>query len=157
MVGLAPEREKLYALICRRLLQAWQQDFVWAATVVLTEVRAADSREKLVDTFKSHGTAIEQQGWKVLDVGATRPPREQSKAARGENEPAEQELLPLLVLLSLPRGAIGVHPRVHANHEHAVLGLHQRVRRRLRRWPGDHGSGAADAVPGARGAVSEPP
>ena len=32
-------------------------------------MRAAGGRRAAVDSFRSHGTAIEQQGWKVLDVG----------------------------------------------------------------------------------------
>ena len=69
--GLSGDEQKVYDLICRRLLQAWHQDFTWAATEVLTEIETPG----VVDAFKSHGTAIEQPGWKVLDVGGVKPPK----------------------------------------------------------------------------------
>jgi DNA topoisomerase-3 len=84
--GLSADEQKVYALICRRLLQAWHDDFTWAATEVVTEILTPG----VVDTYRSHGTAIEQQGWKVLDVGGVKPPKE--KGAGSEDE--EDGLLP---------------------------------------------------------------
>jgi DNA topoisomerase-3 len=83
--ALTADEQKLYDLICRRLLQAWHDDFVWAATTVLTEVtpKHVDSP---VDGFRSYGTAIEEQGWKALEIGETKPPRDKGQA--------ETELLP---------------------------------------------------------------
>jgi len=78
-----PERQ-VYELVCRRLLQAWHDDFVWASTVVVTQVHQASPSEA-VDAYRSHGTAIEQLGWKVLDVGEARPPREK-KGGEAEDE-----------------------------------------------------------------------
>ena len=91
---LTDAEQKIYSLVCRRLLQAWHADFVWAATAVVTEVRQPGSREEPVDSFRSHGTAIEEQGWKVLDVGTVRAPREKVLAARGEDSNKEPDLLP---------------------------------------------------------------
>jgi DNA topoisomerase-3 len=85
--SLSQDERRVYELICRRLLQAWHDDFTWAATEVVTEVRTPG----VVDRFKSHGTAIEQLGWKVLDVGAVKPPSE--KKAPGE-EAEDEGLLP---------------------------------------------------------------
>ncbi len=82
--ALTGDEKKLYDLICRRLLQAWHDDFVWATTTVITEVTPQRADTPL-DSFRSFGTAIEQQGWKTLDVGEIKPPR-----AKGE---AETELL----------------------------------------------------------------
>ncbi len=70
--GLSGDEEKVYSLICRRVLQAWHDDFTWAATEVVTEI----TNPGFVDSYRSHGTAIEQQGWTVLDVGGVRPPKE---------------------------------------------------------------------------------
>src|SRR5450432_1432113 len=56
---LGSDEQKVYALVCRRLLQAWHDDFVWAATEVLTEVRPQAKAEP-VDIYRSHGTAIDQ-------------------------------------------------------------------------------------------------
>ncbi|MEO8178599.1 MAG: DNA topoisomerase 3 [Deltaproteobacteria bacterium] len=94
---LTADERKLYDLICRRLLQAWHADFVWAATIVITEVVSREVRsvqERPVDSFRSHGTAIEQPGWKVLDPGTTKAPRERRPATENEDLPAEAELLP---------------------------------------------------------------
>jgi DNA topoisomerase III len=90
--ALSGDERKLHDLICRRLLQAWHDDFVWAATVVITEVRgAALDREEAVDGFRSHGTAIEQRGWKVLDVGEVKAPREKRQGAPGNAEAEEAD------------------------------------------------------------------
>ena len=80
--SLNADERRVYELICRRLLQAWHDDFTWAATEVVTEIASPS----VIDTYKSHGTAIEQQGWKVLDIGAIRPPKE--KGAVGEDDDA---------------------------------------------------------------------
>ncbi|MFZ5441565.1 MAG: DNA topoisomerase 3 [Myxococcota bacterium] len=77
---LSVDERRVYELICRRLLQAWHDDFVWAATEVVTEVASPG----VVDRYRSHGTAIEQPGWKVLDVGAMKAPAE--KRAPGEED-----------------------------------------------------------------------
>jgi DNA topoisomerase-3 len=76
--ALSADERRLYELVCRRLLMAWHDDFAWAATEVVTEVTTPG----VVDRFRSHGTAVEQPGWKVLDVGAVKPPSE--KRAPGE-------------------------------------------------------------------------
>jgi DNA topoisomerase-3 len=91
--SLSPDEQKLYGLVCRRLLQAWHEDFVWAATTVITELRPKTA-DTPVDSFRSHGTAIEQQGWKVLDVGELKPPGEKPGKARGEAAAEDSTLLP---------------------------------------------------------------
>jgi DNA topoisomerase-3 len=91
--ALTADEQKLYGLICRRLLQAYHDDFLWAATVVLTEVRPPTS-EAPVDTYRSHGTAIEQRGWKVLDVGEVKAPREKSSPASGDDGDSGDATLP---------------------------------------------------------------
>ncbi len=106
--ALREDEQKLYALICRRLLQAWHGDFVWAATAVITEVRPQGSATEPVDSFRSHGTAIEEQGWKVLDVGGVRAPPEKVLGARGARE-EEGKKEPDLLPAGLARGQ---EPRV---------------------------------------------
>ncbi len=95
--ALSADERKLYDLICRRLLQAWHEDFVWAATTVITEVRSSAAGAQL-DSFRSQGTAIEQQGWKVLDLGAVRAPgrRRGDGGNEGgeEGSPPESDALP---------------------------------------------------------------
>jgi DNA topoisomerase-3 len=81
-VSLSADEHKLYDLVCRRLLQAWHDDFVWASTTVLTEIRTAPFVGEgpfALDRFTSNGTAVVRLGWKVLDLGAAKPPREKEK------------------------------------------------------------------------------
>ncbi len=81
--SLSSDEQKLYDLVCRRLLQAWHEDFVWAATTVVTEVRGRAASDP-VDVFRSHGTTIEQPGWKVLDLGPVTAPAEKSSKPRAD-------------------------------------------------------------------------
>src|SRR5450631_2863578 len=95
--ALSGDEQRVYALVCRRLLQAWHQDFVWAATEVITEVHPRAPATEPVDSYRSLGTAIEQQGWKVLGLGDPKPPRE--KGAKGaapsdEDRASGESLLP---------------------------------------------------------------
>jgi DNA topoisomerase-3 len=62
--GLEGEEQRIYDLVCRRLLAAWHPDHVYAVTKLVTRVRSTDD-----DRFASSGTSIEQVGWKTLDVG----------------------------------------------------------------------------------------
>jgi DNA topoisomerase III len=61
---LSAEERQIYDLVCRRLLSAWQPDHVWSLTTVITAI----ANGNIIDRFHASGTAIEQQGWKVLDV-----------------------------------------------------------------------------------------
>jgi DNA topoisomerase-3 len=90
--ALSQDELKLYGLIVRRLLQAWHDDFVWAATTVITQIRPK-AAEAPVDNYRSQGTAIEQRGWKVLDVGDVKPPRDKLRS-KGEEEAQSDSVLP---------------------------------------------------------------
>ena len=72
--SLLPEERKIYDLICRRLLSAWQEDYVVAITTVITAIASGQA----TDYFRSSGTAVEQIGWKALDPV---PGRKQSRTA----------------------------------------------------------------------------
>ena len=87
---LSADERKVYELVCRRLLQAWHPDFMWAATEVITEVHPRVALAEPVDSYRSLGTAIEQQGWKVLDLGEVKPPRAK-KSDAAVAEPAERD------------------------------------------------------------------
>lgn len=71
---LSAEEAKIYDLICRRLLSAWHDDHVWSITNVITAI--------VSDKYHSQGKAIQQEGWKVLDI----------KVASKKGEPEEQAL-----------------------------------------------------------------
>jgi DNA topoisomerase-3 len=58
--GLSRDEQRLYDLVCRRLLMAWQLDWVTRVTNAVTKVGE--------DAFKSTGTQVLQAGWKALEV-----------------------------------------------------------------------------------------
>ena len=62
--ALPPDEHKIYDLICRRLLSAWHDDHIWAVTTVITAI----SNPGVADHYHTTGTAVQQMGWKVLDV-----------------------------------------------------------------------------------------
>jgi DNA topoisomerase-3 len=73
--GLAGDEKKLYDLICRRLLMAWHDDHVWAVTTLITAITSQDAAGATrVDRYHSSGTAVEQVGWKILEIGAEQNP-----------------------------------------------------------------------------------
>ncbi len=81
--GLTGDERRVYDLICRRLLSAWHEDYITAVTTILTDVTSRDgggngggenSGEAFVDRFESSGTAVQQIGWKILDIGAGKKP-----------------------------------------------------------------------------------
>src|SRR5438874_6885309 len=61
--ALGADEERLYDMICRRLLSAWHDDHLYASTRVVTEIRDAG----VIDTYESLGNAVVRIGWKVLD------------------------------------------------------------------------------------------
>ena len=105
-VRLSQDERRIYELVCRRLLAAWHEDHVWSVTTVITAVRspAAAGGAQQVDRFHSSGTQVVRPGWKVLDVGGARPPKERpGKGEKGDKEETEgreeedsQELPPSL-------------------------------------------------------------
>ena len=84
--SVSADERKIYDLICRRLLSAWQSDHVWSVTTVITAIRNAD----IIDRYHTSGTAVQQVGWKVLDVSPERK-RTESRAS-GDGPVAEQAL-----------------------------------------------------------------
>jgi DNA topoisomerase-3 len=78
--ALSPDEEKVYDLICRRLLETWHDDHVAHLTTVITAIRNGD----VVDRYHSSGTAVQQPGWKVLDPP---PPKRKGKGAADEDTP----------------------------------------------------------------------
>jgi DNA topoisomerase-3 len=70
---LTADERKIYDLICRRLLSAWHDDYIWAVTTVITAV----TNPGVTDHYHTTGTAVQQVGWKALDVV---PERRQERA-----------------------------------------------------------------------------
>src|SRR5579871_992246 len=84
--SLSPEERKIYDLICRRLLSAWHDDHIWLVTTVITAIRNA----AMIDRYHTSGSAIQQLGWKVLDVA----PAKAKKGKAGAEEPEGGQSLP---------------------------------------------------------------
>ncbi|HRZ24138.1 MAG TPA: DNA topoisomerase 3 [Candidatus Contendobacter sp.] len=104
--ALASDEKKLYDLICRRLLMAWHDDHVWAVTTLITAITSLEPNgATVVDRYHSSGTAVEQVGWKILEVGADKPVdkaagKRKAKAAAESavEDEAEQSLPPGLTV-----------------------------------------------------------
>ena len=84
--SLSSEDRKIYDLVCRRLLSAWHDYHISSVTTVITAVRNGD----VGDRYHTSGTAVQQVGWKVLDIATARKPG-RGKAEAGEQS-AEQVL-----------------------------------------------------------------
>jgi DNA topoisomerase III len=82
---LSAEERRIYDLVCRRLLSAWHDDHIWSVTTVITSVRNRD----VVDRYHTSGTAVQQVGWKVLEIAGA---RKLGKKAGGAEQRAEQGL-----------------------------------------------------------------
>ncbi len=85
--GLDGDEQRIYDLICRRLLSAWHDDHITAITTVITAVTTTG----MVDRYRSTGSVVRQVGWKVLDWQA---PARKTAGAGGGTEAAEPTLPP---------------------------------------------------------------
>lgn len=82
--SLSPEERRIYDLVCRRLLSAWLDDHIWQVTTVITAITSGE----IADRYHTSGTAIQQVGWKALDVASERRPK------KGEDAQPETQSLP---------------------------------------------------------------
>ncbi len=119
--SLSPDERKIYDLICRRLLSAWHEDHIWSVTTVITAIR----NDAIVDRYHTSGTAVQQVGWKVLDLA----PAKAKKAAAGAADAAEQALPPGLAQgpgagRAGRRGAQEEDPRAQALHRSHAADRH---------------------------------
>nr|WP_293172086.1 DNA topoisomerase 3 [Nannocystis sp.] len=95
--ALGADEQKIYDLVCRRLLEAWHEDHVYSTTTIITAITSAD-QPAIVDRYESRGTAVENMGWKVLEVGggvkkpAKPKPRGKKGADTDEPELGDQAL-----------------------------------------------------------------
>jgi DNA topoisomerase-3 len=85
-VSLSADEANLYDLVCRRLLSAWHADHLYSTTTVITAIH----NEAIVDRYRSSGTTIDRDAWKVLDVKRRKP-------ASGQADSSERQLPPGLV------------------------------------------------------------
>jgi DNA topoisomerase-3 len=88
------DEHNIFDLICRRLLEAWHDDHIWSVTTVITlAVNAGAGSE---DRFRSTGTSVQQEGWKVLETGAFKKPDRRPGAGEDAPDADGQQLLPNL-------------------------------------------------------------
>ena len=76
--SLSPDERKIYDLICRRLLSAWHEDHIWSVTTVITAIR----NDALVDRYHTSGSAVQQVGWKVLDLAPAKAKKAAPRSGR---------------------------------------------------------------------------
>ncbi|WP_437282330.1 DNA topoisomerase 3 [Sorangium sp. So ce375] len=88
---LSADEQKIFDLICRRLLSAWHEDHVTSITTVITAITTrggagARGGEPIVDRYHSAGSVVENVGWKVLDIGFGKPPARPRKKGEADGE-----------------------------------------------------------------------
>jgi DNA topoisomerase-3 len=84
---LGADEQRIYDLICRRLLAAWHEDHLFSTTTAVTRVESAENGEAALDHFRSQGTRVDRPGWRVLDP---QPERRGSARARAGDPTAEE-------------------------------------------------------------------
>jgi DNA topoisomerase III len=70
-----PDERKIYDLVCRRLLSAWHDDQISRVTTIVTAITNTD----VTDRYHTSGTAVEQVGWKVLDLAPEKKKKGEQK------------------------------------------------------------------------------
>jgi DNA topoisomerase-3 len=114
--SLGQDEQRIYDLVCRRLLAAWHEDHLYSTTTVVTQITThtdvdgEDVAPPEVDLYRSTGTKVDRVGWRVLDPPNASAPRqtktrkksgsESNAAANGDQElpPQLREGLPVAVL-----------------------------------------------------------
>ncbi len=89
---LSSAEGRIYDLVCRRLLMAWHTEHVFAVTTVITRVTGPEA-DPAVDRYHSSGTAVEVQGWKVLEPASPRPATA-TRTKDGEDAEDDAQALP---------------------------------------------------------------
>jgi len=103
--SLAREEKLIYDLVCRRLLAAWHPDHVTATTTVITRIDAPEGETWKPDRYRSSGTSVEDEGWKVMEPLAV-----VRKKEKGKKKKAEQ-LLPGGLSEGQPAKVLGTEQR----------------------------------------------
>jgi len=91
---LSTDEHRIHDLVCRRLLSAWHDDHLWAVTTIVTSVKSDGPEGAIVDLFHTLGSAIVQQGWKVLDIVVPRKTATSQKIGPGGATVEEEPRLP---------------------------------------------------------------
>ena len=81
---LSEEESKIYDLVCRRLLMLLARRLCAGSD----HGDYRDPQRKVIDRYRTTGTAVRQTGWKILDAGADARKREPKR----DGEPTDQAL-----------------------------------------------------------------
>ena len=84
--SMSEDERAIYDLISRRLLSAWHDDHIWSVTTVISVIR----NDNNVDRYHTSGSAVQQIGWKVLDIALAA----RVKKGREQEKEPEQNLPP---------------------------------------------------------------
>jgi len=113
---LSADELRIYDLVCRRLLEAWHDDFQYSTTTVVSAITARGPNP-VVDQYESRGTVVDHVGWKVLDLGGgKKAPRATAKSkelALGDSEDDTddtEQSLPTGLICGRPLRVLDVHP-----------------------------------------------
>jgi DNA topoisomerase-3 len=98
---LSRDEQKLYDLICRRLLAVWHNDHIFSVTTVINRITTEAGDDSMVDRYLSTGTSVEQQGWRVLDV--SREPSATSSKKEKTTPKTEEQKLPTALVAGQPQ------------------------------------------------------
>jgi DNA topoisomerase-3 len=85
---LTTDEGRIYDLVCRRLLSAWHDDHIRSVTTVITAI----VNGAITDRYHTSGTAVQQMGWKILEISAERKPKKGKEG--GEEQQGEEDLPP---------------------------------------------------------------
>ena len=118
--ALAADEQRIYDLICRRLLMAWHDDHRTAVTTLITAMTTEEADGAvIVDRYHSTGVAVEQIGWKMLEVEpvrAARKGRGQGQAGTtseaGSEDPPDEQPLPAGLNVGQPQQVLVVRALV---------------------------------------------
>ena len=88
---LGADEQRIYDLVCRRILEAWHDDHVYSVTTVITGITSLGA-PPILDRYESRGTAVDHVGWKVLDIGGgKKPPKPARKVDKKDQTEAADE------------------------------------------------------------------
>ncbi|MEO5727141.1 MAG: DNA topoisomerase, partial [Byssovorax sp.] len=90
--ALGADEQRIYDMVCRRILEAWHEDHVYSVTTVITGITSL-GRPPILDQYESRGTAVDHVGWKVLDFGGgKKAPTPTRKGDKKDQSEAADEL-----------------------------------------------------------------